>query len=366
MVLNFALAGRSRIQSALDNLRHRPGYALGLVVGAVIAIAVTPVWGALHPWAGWHRMRSRLEADGFIALGEVLAPSGALDDYKDGIWSGLWRVHGSSLGFFLLQAPIIYLLIQPYELAQQLFGPVSDAYTGHPEMAKLIAVGIPAFFLVSAISVIFAQHLIAWRMLGGLRGPHKIGTMFKVTGASWRETLGSTQVVISLAILAGLTAAIGVAFGGVNEWLADAANLYRPSIITDWIQKAVMLVAGSLFLEAFGKLSSEADCSVVAPAQPYSFTAWLVAWIQQVFDWLTQRGLYVIGVGAVFSVGLVTALDAINGFSALGVFFEEGPIEAIIALHGGGAWADGSWGGLGWFVAAALILLHIRKNGGES
>jgi hypothetical protein len=63
---------------------------------------------------------------------------------------------------------------------------------------------------------------------------------------------------------------------------------------------------------------------------------------------------------------LVTALDAINGFSALGVFFEEGPIEAIIALHGGGAWADGSWGGLGWFVAAALILLHIRKNGGES
>jgi len=382
MVLNFALAGRSRIESALDNLRHQPGYALGLVVGAIMAVAVSPAWGCLHPWAGWHRMRGRLQADGFIALGEVLAPDGALADYKDGIWTGLWRVHGSSLGFVLLQAPIVYLLLQPYEQAQQLFGPVSDAYTGHPEMAKLIGVGIPAFFLVSAASVIFAQHLVAFRMLGGLRGPHKIGTMFKVTGASWKETLGSTQVVISLAILAGLVAAIGVAFGSANEWLADAANLYRPSIITVWIEKAIMLVAGSLFLEAFGKLSSEADCSVDTPAQPYSFTAWLVGWIQQVYDWLIQRGLRIIGVGAVFSVGLVTALDAINGFEAMDVLYDGDvaekadnlselcdaiqPFDAILALQSGSAWSDGSWGGLGWFVAAVLILLHMRKSGGES
>ena len=365
MVLNFALAGRSRIESALDNLRHRPGYALGLVVGAIMAIAVAPAWGALHPWAGWHRMRARLESEGFIALGEVLAPEGALADYKDGIWTGLWRVHGATLGFAILQAPIVFLLLQPWDQAQQLFSPVADAYGKHPEMANLIRDGIPAFFLVSAVSVIFAQQLIAFRMLGGLRGPHKIGTMFKVTGASWRETLGSTQVVISLSILAGLVAAIGIAFGGVNEWLADAAHL-RPSIIGDWIQKAVMLVAGSLFLEAFGRLSSEADCSVDTPAQPYSFTAWLLGWISQVYGWLVSRGLRIIGIGAVFSVGLVTALDSINGFKALEEFFDDGPFEAILALQGGGAFADGSWGGLGWFVAAAMILLHMRKSGGES
>ena len=81
------------------------------------------------------------------------------------------------------------------------------------------------------------------------------------------------------------------------------------------------------------------------PAEPYSFTAWLIAWLGDVMGWLMDRGLVYIGVGAVFVVGLSAASQA----------FDEGVI-----------FADGSWGGLGWFIAAALILLHLRKDGGES
>ena len=52
----------------------------------------------------------------------------------------------------------------------------------------------------------------------------------------------------------------------------------------------------------------------------------------------------IIAVVAVFALGLAAVVDAIDG----------------------AMWDDGSWGGLGWFIAAALILLHLRKSGGES
>jgi len=81
------------------------------------------------------------------------------------------------------------------------------------------------------------------------------------------------------------------------------------------------------------------------PAQPYSFTEWLLSWLSDVMAWLLDRGLTTIGVAAVFLVGVGAAKQALTD----GVIF-----------------ADGSWGGLGWFVAAAVILLHLRKEGGES
>ena len=113
MVLNFALAGRSRIDSAFNRLRHNPGYAVGIVLGSVLALQMSLVWGGLHTWAGWHRMRARLLDDGFVAFGEVLAPAGALHDFRDGIWRGLWRVHGGTIGFIILQMPIVAIIMLP-------------------------------------------------------------------------------------------------------------------------------------------------------------------------------------------------------------------------------------------------------------
>jgi hypothetical protein len=345
MVLNFALAGRSRIDTAFNRLRHNPGYALGLVFGSILAIGMSIVWGCLHTWAGWHRMRDRLLDEGFIALGEVLAPVGALHDFRDGIWRGLWRVHGGCIGFCILQLPIIGILLLPWELAKSLFGPVAGAYSGHPQMAQFVGEGIPAFFLVSAISIIIAQHLIAFRLLTRIPSPFKLGTLFVVTGESWRRTLYHGQTVISLAILAGLGAGLGIAFGQVNVWLGESAQLFRPETLSEWILFAIVVTFGGLFMEAVGALSIEEDDTVSTPLEPYSFTAWLVSWLTLVIDWLMGRGLSIIGVSAVFAVGLMATKQAVSD----GVIF-----------------AEGSWGGLGWFVAVALILLHLRKEGGAS
>lgn len=345
MVLNFALAGRSRIDTAFNTLRHNPGYALGLLIGAVVAMVMASVWGCPHTWAGWHRMRSRLLDEGYIAMGEVLAPKGALHDYRDGIWKGLWRVHGASLGFAILQAPIIGLLLIPWEAAQMLFEPVAGAYARHPQMAQFVGDGIPAFFLVGALAIISAQHLIAFRLLGHISSPYRLGTLFAVTGESWRRTLVHGQTVVSLAILAGLGAGLGYAFGIVNVWLGEAAHLHGPQTLQLWIYFAVVVVFGGLFLEALGALSTEDSEVMSTPAQPYSFTEWLLSWLSDVMAWLLDRGLTTIGVAAVFLVGVGAAKQALTD----GVIF-----------------ADGSWGGLGWFVAAAVILLHLRKEGGES
>ena len=107
---------------------------------------------------------------------------------------------------------------------------------------------------------------------------------------------------------------------------------------------AVLVLFGGLFMEAIGALSTEEDAAVGAPAEPYSFTAWLVGWLQLGLGWLMGRGLMIIAVVAVFGLGLAAVAEAIDG----------------------AMWKDGSWGGLGWFIAAALILLHLRKSGGES
>jgi len=345
MVLNFALAGRSRIDTAFNTLRHNPAYALGLLLGAVLAVGMAAIWGCPHTWAGWHRMRARLLDEGYIALGEVLAPSGALHDYRDGIWKGLWRVHGACLGFGILQAPIIGLMLIPWEVTQALFAPVASAYGGHPQMAQFVGAGIPAFFLVGAVAIILAQHLIAFRLLADIQSPYKLGTLFAVTGESWRRTLSHGQTVVSLAILAGLGAGLGYAFATVNVWLGEAAQLHGPHTLQLWIYFAVVVVFGGLFLEALGALAVEESATMSTPNQPYSFTQWLVAWLSDVFAWLMDRGLTYIGVGAVFVVGISAAKQA----------FSDGVI-----------FADGSWGGLGWFVAAAVILLHLRKDGGES
>ena len=203
-------------------------------------------------------------------------------------------------------------------------------------------------------------------MLGDIKGPHKLGTLFVVTSASWRRTLEDTQTILSLSILAGLGAAVGMVFGAVNEWLGDAANLYRPTTLAEWVQLAVLVVFGALFLEAVGRLSVERSERVAAPANPYSFTDWLVSWIGDVYGWLTAKGMKMIGVGAAFLVLVGTAFSASNFPEAFEAFFDDGPFAFIAELNGAGAFNEHSWGALGWFIATALLLLHLRKEGGES
>ena len=124
MSQGFVLAGKGRAQAAMRSLSSNPERAIILVAGAILTGLCWPIWGILHTWAGWHKCRARMEADGVAALGEVLAPDQALHDYRDGIWRGLFRVHAGSIAFVLLQAPIIAIASVPYAIAQALFAPV--------------------------------------------------------------------------------------------------------------------------------------------------------------------------------------------------------------------------------------------------
>ena len=63
--MGFVLAGRERASAAMSSLTRDPIRAVGLVAAAILAGVVRPLWGSLHPWAGWHRCRGLADPAGF-------------------------------------------------------------------------------------------------------------------------------------------------------------------------------------------------------------------------------------------------------------------------------------------------------------
>ena|GEM_PF-3151911 len=356
MSQGFVLAGKGRAQAAMRSLSSNPERAIILVAGAILTGVCWPIWGILHTWAGWHKCRERMEADGVAALGEVLAPDQALHDYRDGIWRGLFRVHAGSIAFVLLQAPIMVIAGVPYAIAQALFAPVGMAYTSQPELAMVISVGIPAVVGIGMGTVVFGQQLLAFRVLGSIKPAHRTGTAFHATGASWRGAAANIRPLVSMGLLTSLVAGAGGAVAFINVKIASELEIRSAATIGLWIAIALGILVVALLLEALSTWADECDTTLDLPAEPYSFTAWLIAWI--VFLWngayaIVARILnWIIGKARLLAVGTV-------------VF-----VLVMVGLEGtSGAFDDGAWSGLAWFLGAAGLLLYLRHqdaSGGEA
>jgi hypothetical protein len=344
MNAGFVLSGKSRAQDALKRFGATPMHAVGLVLASLIACLVSPLWGLLHPWAGWHRCRARLDADGLAALGEVLAPRQALNDYKDGIWRGLFRVHAGSLAFVLLQAPILAIAVVPVGLAVVLFAPVAGAYPTSSALQALFIQGVPALVALGVFTVVMGQHMLAYRILGSTQKPHRLGTCFHATGASWRAALKSADTLASLGLLTVLVAGAGGAFALLNVKVAEELGILVPETIGLWIAVALGIMVGALLLEALGEWSEKAQIDFQPAAEPYSFVDWFVNWIWHgiivpVFLWLKGPGLAVVCIGLVVVVGVMVGKSGISG-----------------------AFDEGAWSGLAWFLSCAGILLFLRHQ----
>ena len=356
MSQGFVLAGKGRAQAAMRSLSASPERAIGLVAGAILAVMCCPLWGCLHTWAGWHKCRAKLSSDGLAALGEVLAPDQALADYKDGIWRGLFRVHAGAIAFALLQAPIIAIAAVPYVIAQMLFAPVAVAYTTQPELAAIISVGIPALVGLGMATVVFGQHLLAFRVLGAVQPPHRLGTAFHATGASWRGAAANLQPLVSLGLLTALVGGLGGAFAYINIKVAGELEIRSAATIGLWIGVALGILVVALLLEALSTWVDECETRLALPAEPYSFTQWFIGWI--VFLWnggysIVARLLnWIIGKARLLAVGTVVLVLVLVGLDGTGSAFD-----------------DGAWSGLAWFLGSAGLLLYLRHqdaSGGEA
>ena len=348
MPLNIILSGRARSQNAVEVLIKDPLKALGLVAGAILAILVTPLWGGVHPWTGWQKCRERLPNDGLEALGSVLVPDRALEDYKDGIIRGFFRVHASTLSFVLLQAPILYIMLVPANLAERLFDPVGDAWAFNGDLASLFYDGAPALFAFAAIIIMVGQSLLAVRILGTVSAPHPIGKTFMAVGAAWKQTLKDPRPLVSMGILTALIGVGGGIFAAANNIAAEQLNLGGADAPGVWIMMAIMVLVGAVLLESLGRWSEENSVKMAAAKSPYSIVQKLTEEeIPAAIEWLRSAAVRIVEL-----TGLVIVLHFLTYATMKLLFLVKDRDQAEPEL--------GHWHFLLWFVVAAGLIIYLK------
>lgn len=348
MPLDIILAGKERSKNAIQVLIGDPLKAIGLVAGAILAVLVMPLWGGVHPWSGWQKCRERLPTDGLEALGEVLVPDRALEDYKDGIFRGFFRVHASTASFVLLQAPILWVLLVPSDLAEDLFRPVGDAWAFNADLASLFYDGVPALFAFAAVIILAGQSLLALRILGGIRAPHPIGTTFAAVGASWKQTLKDPRPLVSIGILTALIGVAGKIFATLNDRAGEELLLQGSDAPGIWIMLALTLIVGAVLLESLGRWAEENTVQVAPASAPYSIVEKITQEeIPAGIQWLSNSTVRFVEL-----TGLVIVLHFLVYASTKLFFLVKYREDANPEL--------GDWRFLAWLVVAAGLLIYLK------
>jgi hypothetical protein len=348
MPLDIILAGKERSKNAIQVLIGDPLKAIGLVAGAILAVLVMPLWGGVHPWSGWQKCRDRLPTDGLEALGEVLVPDRALEDYKDGIFRGFFRVHASTASFLLLQAPILWVLLVPSDLAEGLFRPVGDAYAFNHDLASFFYNGVPMLFAFAAVIILVGQSLLAVRILGRARAPHPIGTTFAAVGAAWKQTLKDPRPLVSIGILTALIGIAGKIFATLNDRAAEELHLQGSNAPGVWIMLALLIIVGAVLLESLGRWSEENTVELAPANAPYSIVEKITQEeIPAGIQWLRDAAVRFVEL-----TGLVIVLYFL-AYTTMELFY--------LVKHREDANAElGDWRFLAWFIVAAGLLIYLR------
>jgi len=183
-----------------------------------------------------------------------------------------------------------------------------------------------------------------------------LGTAFHATGASWRGAAANLQPLVSMGLLTALVAGLGGGFAYLNVKIAGELEIRSAATIGLWITVALGILVAALLLEALSNWVDECHTSLALPAEPYSFTRWFIDWL--LFLWhgaynLVARLLnWIIGKANLLAVGSV-------------VF-----VLVLVGLEGtSGAFDEGAWSGLAWFLGSAGLLLYLRHQnakGGEA
>ncbi len=304
------------------------------LVALAVSELVAVVWGSVFAFIGWLECRKRLTADGLIAIGEVLAPRLAREQYAAGVWTGLWRVHTLTLAFVVVQLPTLAFVFAPAVLAQLWLGPAANP--GWGVAGLIVGQGLPALVALGCAVLAGAELFLAARLLAGAGPTYSVGLVAAVTAAAWRATLTEFGRLMGLA--AGLLAAAvgaGVLIGG-SVWLASLAKLGGAAT---WILVgAIGAPAAALFAASvYGAL---ADWSAGAATEKvgggrFSLTRWLREWLAAVFGWFADAGVLWVGVGVCLVAGGFAAFIALRTFDwvPLGVFAASAAVLVILRLR---------------------------------
>ena len=348
MPIKLLLSGKDRSKNAVNVLARDPLTAIGLFAGAMLAFMVIPIWGIVHPWSGWQKARERLPSEGLFALGEVLVPSNALNDYKDGIVRGFLRVHASSFSFVIMQAPILYILLKPSDYAEDLFAPVGDSFAFNSDLSTAFSVGVPMLFVLAAFVIMAGHSLIAVRLLGDTPAPHPISTTFAAVGEAWKQTLKEIRPLVSIGLLTALIGAAGKVFATLNVRGAEKLSLGGADGPGDWVLLALMLLVGVALLEALGRWAQENSSPLPASAGSYSVVQKLTEEeIPAMIAWLRKSAVRFVEL-----TGLVIVLNFLV-YASMKLFF-------LIKHREDASPELGDWRFLAWFVVAAALIIYLK------
>ncbi|MFH1811442.1 MAG: hypothetical protein ABIJ09_22060 [Pseudomonadota bacterium] len=339
-----ALRTGVRIQrEALGEVAGRPLHHLGLVAGAAVTAGVAPLWGQALSTHGWMEARRRMPAEGLVALGQILIPQRARPLYADGVWRGLWRVHGLSLALACVQAPAVALAMLPAFLAYQLLAPAAGMFPD-PVVAMAVAQGLPALLGLALVSLVAGQTLLVLRLLGQTHGASSLGQIARTSSEAWRVALQDLPTLATLGLSLVVVGAMGAAFVYANLrlalWLELGAGV---QLVTTWAGAITLLLVAALSFEVMARWAERVDVNAPVATHPFSFTTWLTTWLRSVVAWFAARGMVSMGTAVVLAVGGLTAL---------------------LALLSGQTFT--SWVGLGWFAASAAVLVVLHVTGRRS
>lgn len=312
----------------------------------IIAIGVSAItatlWGSLFSALGWLESRKKLETDGLIGVGEVLVPKLGRQQYKDGVWTGLWRAHAASIAFLLVHVPILAFAFAPAIVAAQVLGPLDHPNAGITELA--IGKGIPMLVALGCGVVVWAEAIVAYRLLA-IAGPsYSIGLISKAVGAAWRATLADLPRLLGLAAALVLSSVVvgGILYGCFRA----VVSFGTPTNVTFVIMSVLLLAIAVFFVPAALRApvvwAEEVTAPSIAGGPHFSFSAWLYEWLALVFGWFARKGIVAVGIGICLGVGALTA---------------------VIALATGRVFS--SWVGLGWFAVTAAVLVALRYKGAK-
>ncbi len=337
MTDNKLLVGVGIVRASATEVARRPVEAVALVLAAMMTALVAPLWGATLSWIGWLEARERITSEGVIGLGSVLAPKRAREQYRDGVWRGLWRVHGVSVAFAVVQAPIILLIMVPAGVAFALFDTLGSLYP-HPVAEMVVTYIVPVVIAVACLTIAVGEAVLAYRMLRTMAGPYSLGLLFRVTGAAWRVTLDHLTTLASLGITLALGTVIGGVVVGLLVSLADLLALGDgQTAIEIWLALFLGVLVAAVELESIAGWAEGVPLPKVDESNCWVFTDWLWDWLGSVFGWFAKQGMIAVGTGACLVIGLLTGVAAL---ATKQVFT--------------------SWVGLGWFAVTAAVLVTIR------
>lgn len=331
----------SRLRSAIVEVAEAPLPSLLSALSLVLVVILAPIWGSAYAAIGWMESKRRLQREGLAGLGSVLAPEIGRAQYRDGLWSGIWRAQKLGLSVLLIELPTVVLALLPAAAVYALIKPAAMLF--EMEVALALEYGVPGIIALLSLVIVNAQVMLMLRILAEARGERSIGLVFRASAESWEATLAQTKHLLGLGFgFLALAILSGVLVGGSLELAKELGVMGAFQVILMWTGTVAIAFLSATTLTALFSWTEDVRIeSLVASSGDFSFTRWLQAWLSGALRWLSEQGVITVGIGACLIVGTLTGLVAL----VTGKNFE-------------------SWVGLGWFAvtAATLVVLNGQRR----